>query len=193
MVSIVLGDIKSKLYMCIEDFESSNVKVIVVNDITGLRMPNGEVINASRGEEIEIPRWLANYLESKGLVRRKWGELGLEDLMKIHYREANRKSLRELSSLPKNFYWLAKEYIEHIDSLIKENPTPTLLREKERMLTFLREIIDKRLKAILTIAVGREDVSTYTTKLSPEELMLFHEVRELIQEWKKTLTGGYIE
>lgn len=181
---------KSRLEALKKVFESSGVKTVVVSDIRGLTLPDGSVLNASKGEEIEVPRWLAKYLEERGLVRRRWGELELEDILRIHYRELDRKSVRDLTPLPQHFYWLAREYLQRLDELIKSNPTPVLLDERRKAETYIKEIVDRRIRAIASMAVGGGDASIVSGRLSPEEQELMKELKRVISEWKKIVLGG---
>ncbi len=180
---------KERLELLRESFQNTPVKIIVIEDISPLTLPDGSVFSARRGEETEVPRWIADYLEKKGLVKRKWGEITLDDIIKIHYREINRRATRELESLPTNFYWLVREYIEHLDKLIKENPDPVLLDEKRKVTLYLQEIVEKRLQALAFFALSNDDSSTISQKLAPEENVLLEELKASIKMWKKTVLG----
>jgi hypothetical protein len=166
------------------------VKVIVIENIKPITLPDGTVFSARRGEERELPRWVSLFLEKKGLVKRRGVEITLDEIIKLHYREVNRRSITDLEQLPAHFYWLVKEYLEHLDEMIRERPDPTLIDERRKVSLYLREIFEKRLQALVSLTVRGGDLSVIRQKLSPEENVLLEEIHGKISAWKRIVLGA---
>jgi len=180
---------KENIELIRKAFENISVKAVAIEDIRGLVLPNGTTLSATKGDKIEAPRWIIGYLEEKGLAKRLWEEVGLEDIIRIHYRELDRKSIKEISRLPDNFYFLVKEYMDHLDKIIREKPDPNILNERQRIENYVNEIVNKRLQAIMLLSLNVDDPAELGGKLSPEELELFREIKEKIAEWFLLIFG----
>lgn len=171
-----------------EAFERTPVKAVVTVESEQIKLPNGNVINVKKGEEIELPRWFANALEEKGIVRRKWNEFSIDELMKIEYKTMKMRSPKELEQLPNNFYWICSEHIKYLDKLLKTNPDPNYIQEKKKVTDSLNKIITRRLSLLLeSLLTFGIDISSLQLKATPEELILIQRFYKDLKSWREAI------
>uniref|UniRef100_A0A7J3ZLW7 GINS subunit domain-containing protein n=1 Tax=Fervidicoccus fontis TaxID=683846 RepID=A0A7J3ZLW7_9CREN len=171
-------------------FELTSARVVVTRDILPLRLSTGEVLVASKGEKVEVPRWIAKFLEERGIAKRLTEEISIEDVLRVHYKELDRRSISELQKLPENFYWLLQEYIETLQRDLRTAPNPRLLEERRRLEGYLSDILEKRVQAIMVLAtLLKSPLVEYKPRLSLEEIELLETVSESVRVWMAALKG----
>ncbi len=180
---------EDKFKLLKESFMNTPVKIIVLEDVGPMVMPDGRSFSARKGEEREVPRWVAYYLEKKGFAKRRGGEITLDEIIKIHYREVNRRSMSDIDPLPTNFYWLVREFLDDLDKTIKESPDPVLIERKRKVEGYIREIFEKRLQALLTMAIRGGDIGVLKQRILPEEAVLLDAIYDVIVKWRKNVLG----
>ncbi len=180
----------TRLTLLEKAYENTMAKVIALKSIDRMVLPDGTVITAQRGDKIEIPRWMARVLEGEKTVSILWDDVSIEDIIRIHYREMQRVSLKDIEQLPDNFYWLVRDYLANLERRIRETPEPQLIEEKRRMQDYLNEIVDKRLQTIALSSLDEKMSSQISARLTPEEQVLLDELRNLIREWRSKILGS---
>ncbi|HEU97854.1 MAG: hypothetical protein ACP5I2_02650 [Fervidicoccaceae archaeon] len=171
-----------------EAFERTPVKVVVVSEAETIKLPSGSTINVKKGEEIELPRWLANTLEEKGIVQRKWNEFSIDELMKIEYKTMKMRTPKDLEQLPNNFYWICSEHLHHLEKLLKTNPDPNYIQEKKKVAESLNKIMTRRLSLLVeSLLIFGVDLPSLQLKATPEELVLIQRFYEDLRKWKEVL------
>ncbi|AFH43359.1 hypothetical protein [Fervidicoccus fontis] len=181
---------EERLELLKQAFNNTSVKVIAVSDIDQTVLPNGAVLKAKKGEEVELPRWIANFLEERGLVKRKWDEISVQEVSKIHYREMSRRAVKDIEQLPSNFYWLVQEYLDYLEKKIRSEADPSFIEDRQNLLEFLSEIVEKRMRAVITYVFSYGDYTEISQKLTQEEIILAEELKNLLIQWKKIVIGG---
>ncbi len=187
---LIMDKMTTRLTLLEKAYENTMTKVIALKSIDRMVLPDGTVITAQRGDKIEIPRWMARVLEDEKTVSILWDDVSIEDVIRIHYREMQRVSLKDIEQLPDNFYWLVRDYLANLDRRIRENPEPQLIEEKRRMHDYLNEIVDKRLQTIALSSLDEKMSSQISARLTPEEQVLLDELRNLIREWRSKILGS---
>jgi DNA replication initiation complex subunit (GINS family) len=110
----------------------------------------------------------------------------------VHHYETHKKSSREPSSLPDNFYFRTRKFFEDLDKKISEKPTPEAINQLKQAERLVNEIIEKRLTTILYIAISGRGEEQILGKMSPEEEALYRWVRLTINSWREILLGRRI-
>ncbi len=187
---LIMDKMTTRLTLLEKAYENTMTKVIALKSIDRMVLPDGTVITAQRGDKIEIPRWMARVLEDEKTVSILWDDVSIEDVIRIHYREMQRVSLKDIEQLPDNFYWLVRDYLANLDRRIRETPEPQLIEEKRRMHDYLNEIVDKRLQTIALSSLDEKMSSQISARLTPEEQVLLDELRNLIREWRSKILGS---
>jgi hypothetical protein len=184
----VLNQVKNLLF----SVEEKNTSAIVVADKVVLNLPSGNKIVTMRGERLEAPFWIISILESRGLIKQEEPMLTINDILKVHHDETHKKSSRELSTLPDNFYFRTRKFFEDLEKKISEKPTPEAINQLNQAERLVNEIIEKRLITILYIAISGRGEEQILGKMSPEEEALYRWVRLTINSWREILLGRRI-
>jgi archaellum biogenesis protein FlaJ (TadC family) len=165
--------IKERLYLL------NASKSTVVNDIDNITLRHFGLNPAAKGEIIETARWLNQYLESKGMVK----ELG--DGLEVElYKALNREKIAgpyQMSLLKSDFYQRLRTYLRKGDAD----------GEFQKAKVYARDLITLRLNKLTALAVSTSENEKVLTMLTPEESMVFEQIRKIVKSWKRTLLGEY--
>lgn len=176
-----------RIIMGNEDKYSSG---IVVSDNVLVNLPNGTKMKLNKGEKLEAPHWLLRDLENKGLVILDEADIGIKDILRVHHDETHKKSSRELSTLPDNFYFRVRRYLSSLYKKNRESPSPSIIDEIKKSEMLLEEIIERRLTTILYIAISGRGEEHIIGRLTPEEDVLYRGIRYVIEKWRELIIGG---
>ncbi len=171
------------------EYELKPVRVMVVRDLGRIRV-DGVEIEVKKGTEIELPRWLARLLSSKGYVQLVESTMGLEDIARIHFSVYSAKNIIETPEIPKDFYWQAQDYIRDLDLRVKQELNPVLLEEKRKAVDFIVDIANRRLIQMLQVLRSTAAIVEISSKLTPEEKLLLDNLHQVIEKWVKLVTPG---
>ncbi len=164
------------------DYENRSVRVVMLENYRGLPTPSG-VINAKRGDELDLPRWQAQILEEKGYAEVKDAGLDIDTINMYHYKEKRKVAANQLSPLPQDFYLKARELVERLNNLIRVNPSHMLLRDREIIEKNLVELGETRLTKIVRLALtGGEE---FRDRMTPEETLVYDQVETTAREWRE--------
>ena len=161
-------------------FLLNNIKVAVEKDIEDNPILKEHGINkARRGETIEVPRWIAEELEEEGLV--KLLEEGFEvELFRVLNRE-KLQGMYQLSPVKADFYLKLRRYLINLRKRKKE--------AFDRFRIYAQDFIKIRLSKVLSLAISSTNIEQATSNMTPEEIALYKEVKEIADLWKKTMMG----
>ncbi len=154
------------------------VKVAVLKDLGRLLIDN-EVMNVSRGQEIELPKWLATVLAKLNIVELKYSPLTIDDVSKYLITERS-LSKSAISKLRNDFYIESRELLSRVkSSSLDADSAITAIRLESN----LRDLIRLRLSKILSVATLGIKVEKFEDNLTLEELLLLKLLNELISTW----------
>jgi hypothetical protein len=166
------------------DFENSQIRVIVTQEIPESSRP-GKLSSAKIGQEIEVPYWAARELVHLGFARfREEDTLDYNSLSKIHWRETIPAS-RQLPSLQSTFYCLLRRHLSELRELSRQDQLK--LRELERTETLVRDIINVRIRKIVSLAASPTPSEELLQGLTREERALYSILKGIIERWKSGL------
>jgi DNA replication factor GINS len=161
-------------------FLMSPVKVTARTDIPEANLSTFTLQEVSEGDVVEVPRWVAEVLEENNLVN--LGEEGVEAEL---FRALQREKLQgptQPSQLSKDIYLKLRRYLM---MLRRKNPRDP---HYEKVKVSTQDLITTRLVKMVTMA-GYTSQPEPTILLSPEELLLYREIRELVSEWRSLVLG----
>jgi DNA replication factor GINS len=161
-------------------FLMSPVKVTARTDIPEAKLSTFTLQEVSEGDVVEVPRWVAEVLEENNLVN--LGEEGVEAEL---FRALQREKLQgptQPSQLSKDIYLKLRRYLM---ILRRKNPHDP---HYEKVKVSTQDLITTRLVKMVTMA-GYTSQPEPTILLSPEELLLYREIRELVSEWRSLVLG----
>jgi DNA replication factor GINS len=176
-------EIGLQLKLVAVDYMLRPVRVVFLKSLDSpIPTPSG-LATYRKGDEVDLPRWQARLLASKGVVEIREQQLDIDTVNMYHYREKRRGAANQLSSLPQDFYPKAFELVEKLNETIRSRPSHMLLRDREILEKNLIEIAESRLAKILRLAVTEE--GGVREKLTPEETVVYDRILEAIKEWRE--------
>ncbi|MEM2093609.1 MAG: hypothetical protein QW056_03585 [Candidatus Bathyarchaeia archaeon] len=167
-------------------FENSLVKVIANRNLPEIKLVGLTIGPFEEGGQYEVPYWVAFKLEKAGVTRfRSEDSLDPLKLYKIQWKE-RLQAAGQLSEFPKDFYPKLRRYLSQIRREIARNPEK--MREYEKAKYLAMDIVNLRLKKILSLASTPATGTQIIKSLTEEERILYEKIYHLIDEWKNQLT-----
>lgn len=166
-------------------FENTPVRVVInrhcpVIDLAGLK-----VGPFKEGEEHEVRFWIANELERAGIARLREEEaLDAVKLYKMHWKESVQPAT-QISSLSANFFPRLRRYLADVKR--ESMKQPEKMKEYEKATRLSRDIVNCRLKKIVSLASAPAQTDQTLHNLTREERVLYESLREIIDSWKSTI------
>ncbi len=176
-----------KLKLVKAHFDIEPVKVVFIRDYPGLPTPGG-VINVSKGDELELPRWQAKLLESEGYVEVRERGVDIDYINYVHYHEVKKTAANRLVEVPPSFYRSVGELVEKIDRALLEKPSHMLVTDRENVERMVLQIAQRRLSKMVRLALtgGGGEVKD---KLTPEEALVMSALEEIVSAWSRFVSS----
>ncbi len=159
-----------------------SVRVMVLKDLGKTFFSEVEL---TKGIEIDIPRWVAEVLEKKGLVKVLRRINTLEDLNKIAFQETIREegSRRELYKVSPDLYFEIEKLVEEYKSRI-DSRDPRVYSEFSKLLTSAGKLIRSRFRKIFYIIQVSEAIDEEVEKrMTIEERVFYRNLLRSIVSW----------
>ncbi len=168
------------------DFENSPMRVVVTREIPETQRMS-KLSSTKVGQEVEVPYWTARDLVQLGYARfREEDVLNYNSISKIHWRETIPAS-RQLPALQANFYCLLRRHLADLHEMSRQDQVK--LRELERTESLVRDIVNCRIRKIVSIAASPTPSDELIQGLSYEERVLYSILNKTIENWKSKLLG----
>lgn len=164
------------------DFENSSVLIIANRNCSKIELPGLTVGPFEEGNEYEIKYWIARLLVNSGIARlRKEERLKANKLYKIQWKEKVQRG-RRVSNLQEEFYPQLRRYLHELREETAKKPEKTSEYQKVRQVT--KDILNSRLKKIVSLASAPAPTHQILENLTTEERFLYEEIHKLISEWR---------
>ena len=173
-------------------FKNTPVQIVINRNCPEIKLAGLKVGPFQEGKEYEVRFWIAQELKRAGIARFREEELlDLVKLNKIHWRERVQAS-QQVASLPEDFYPKQRRYlVESKSGAIKK---PEKMRDYERARRLSHDIINLRLKKIVSLASSPAQTNQILGNLTKEERVVYNRLYAVISEWRtkilKTKEGG---
>ncbi|MDQ1280906.1 MAG: replication factor [Thermoproteota archaeon] len=168
------------------DFENVPTKIVLLRNIQELKIAGYTLGSLQEGREFETPNWIALELVKLGFARfHEESMMNLVALNKIHWRETKLQTGRQISALPKFFYPQIRRYLK----ILKENSTgdAAVTTEYNSALRLIHDIVDCRLKKIVSLSSSSTQTESVLGCFSQEERILYDLLNSAILEWKSKI------
>ncbi len=182
-----MASIESRIEALRVRYELKPVRVMVLRDVGKVRI-DGVEYELRKGTEVELPRWMARVLASKGIVEYIETPMTLDDVARVHYMVTEARSLAETPQLPEDFYFRARDYLRQLSEELRRRPDPRILEEKSKAEIYLEEVVTRRLWAILQLLRSPAARSEVYDRLSSEEKVLHDTLLEEIEAWRRMVS-----
>lgn len=168
------------------NFEHSLVKVIANRNCPEIRLVGLNVGPYEEGGMYEIQFWIAEELGKAGIIRfREEDCLDAKKIFKIHWTERV-QTASQISKLPENFYPKLRRHLSELKKAAVKSPEKLMEYEKSKHV--VRDIVNARLKKIVSLATTNVPQSEQILKnLTDEERVIYEQLRDLICEWKSQI------
>jgi hypothetical protein len=163
-------------------FENSIVKIIANRNCPEIKLAGLNVGPFEEGNEYEVQFWIAQELEKAGVARfREEERLDATKLFKIQWAERV-QTAGQISKLPENFYPKLRRYV----TKLKEDSakTPEKLREYEKSKDLTLDVVNSRLKKIVSLASAPPQAEQTLGNFTGEERILYERLHKLICDWR---------
>jgi len=165
-------------------FENSLVAVIAVKNVPKIDLVGFSIGPFEEGHEYEVRLWVARELEREELVKIKEGELDTAKIYKIQWTERI-QAVGQLSTLPEDFY----PRIRRVINELKESSrlSPEKMREYEYVQNLAHDIVNCRLRKIISLASVPAPEGQTLKNLTPEERELYERIRRIVGGWRSNI------
>ena len=180
-----MGLLEDRLRLVSLDYELRGVRVLFLRDYPRLPLAGG-VVDARKGDEMDLPRWQARVLEDMGVVEVRERLPDLNDINMYHYREKRGRAANQLQPLPEDFYLRVSEFVAKLNEAIRENPSSTLIRDRETAEKNTIDLAETRLAKLVRLA--QTEGGELKERMTLEERIIFDVLRGIIGGWR-----AYIE
>ncbi|MCW4041158.1 MAG: DNA replication complex GINS family protein [Candidatus Bathyarchaeota archaeon] len=141
------------------------------------------------GQKFETRHWIATHLVDAGLADFEGArELDFSTLYKIHWKETKLQTGRRISDIPEHFYPKLRRYIHSLKQHIAAEATRS--SEYHNAQRLARDILNCRLRKIVSLSASTSLTGEMLQKLSVEERALFNNLQTIISEWKSHIFTG---
>ena len=166
-------------------FENTPIKVVANRNCPAITLPGVTLGPFEEGNEYNLQFWVAREMEKSGVTHFHNDEIIDEaKLYKIHWTERVQK-IGKASALPENFYPKLRRYLENLKEEIVKRPEK--LREYEKSSHMTKDILNVRLKKIISLSSGPAQIEQTLKNFTKEERVLYESLYQIINEWKKTM------
>ncbi len=163
-------------------FENSLVKIVANRNCPEIKLAGLKAGPFEEGDEYEVQYWIARELVKFGIARfREEGILDSAKLSKIQWKERV-QTARQTVKLPENFYPKLRRYLMELKDEIAKKPEK--MREYEKVGHLTQDIINSRLKKIVSLTSAPAQRNQILKNFTREERFLYEEIHKLISEWR---------
>ncbi|MBS7648531.1 MAG: hypothetical protein QXK89_02300 [Candidatus Bathyarchaeia archaeon] len=165
-------------------FENNLVTVVAIKSSPKIDLIGFSVGPFEGGHEYDVRFWVARELEKDGLVKIREGMLDATKLYKIQWTERI-QAVGQLSTLPEDFYPRLRRLIDELKAASKTSPEK--MREFEHVQNLALDIVNCRLRKIISLASIQTPESQILKNLTYEERDLYERIRNIIIEWRSKI------
>ena len=173
--------------ICTLDFcyENSLVKIVANRNCPEIKLAGLTVGPFDEGNEYEVYFWVAKELANSGMVHfREDDILDATKLFKVQWKEGVQIP-GQISELPEDFYPKLRRYLATIKEEISKQPEK--INEYEKTKHLAKDIVNSRLKKIVSLSAGPSQTDQVLKKLTSEEKILYEQLVKLISRWKTNI------
>jgi hypothetical protein len=172
-------------------FENTPVKIVVNRSCPEIELVGLKIENFKEGKEYEVKFWVADELEKAGIARLREEELlDAAKLHKIHWKERV-QSVKQFSPLLEDFYPRLRRYLSRLKGDAVKNPEK--MKEYDRASRLSRDIVNCRLKKIVSLASAPAQTNQFLKNLTREERVVYERLHTIISEWRTKILKGETE
>ncbi len=160
------------------------VKVIANRNHPEIKLAGITVGQFVEGNEYEVYYWIAEELEKASIAHFREEPLDATKLYKIQWTERV-QTAGQTSKLPEYFYPQLRRCLARLKKESTKNSEK--IREYEKIKQLTLDIVNSRLKKIVSIASTITPTEQILKNLTEEEKFLYNKISKLINEWRSQI------
>lgn len=165
-------------------FENSFVTVIAVKSAPKIDLVGFSIGPFEEGHDYEVRLWVARELEKDKLVKVKEDGLDAAKVYKIQWTERI-QALGQLATIPENFYPKIRRVINELKQASKTSLEK--LREYEHVQNLAQDIVNCRLRKLVSLATIPLPEGQAIKNLTPEERELYERIKRIVSDWRSKI------
>jgi hypothetical protein len=167
-------------------FEHYPARIIANRNCPEIKLVGLDIGPFEEGNEYEVQFWVAQELEKTGVTRfREEERLDTKRIYRIQWTERV-QTASQISKLPENFYPKLRRYLAELKGASAKSPEK--LREYEKGRQVVRDMVNARLKKIVSLATANFGQTEQLLKnLADEERLIYERLSKLIHWWKSQI------
>jgi len=163
-------------------FENSLAKIIANRNYPEIKLAGLSVGPFQEGNEYEVYYWVAQELAEAGIAHfREEDCLEATEIYKVQWKERVQIA-GQISELPEYFYPKLRRYLANIKEKIAKQPEK--VQEHEKAMHLACDIVNSRLKKIITLSAGPTQTNQVLKKFTSEERLIYEQLGKIITEWR---------
>ncbi|MDR0797115.1 MAG: hypothetical protein LBE70_00110 [Nitrososphaerota archaeon] len=165
-------------------YENSLTTVVANRNFAEMKLAGLTVGPFDEGNEYQVYYWVAKELQNVGIVHIREEEL-LDGgrLYKVQWKEGVQVP-GMISELPQDFYPKLRRYLTFAEA---EAVQPEKIQEYHKVKALANDIINSRLKKIISLSSASAKSDQVLKKLTPEEKIVYDQLGEIISTWKNQI------
>jgi len=166
-------------------FENTPVRILCNRNCPEIQLVGLKVGPFEEGKEYDVPYWIAAELERAGIARFREEELlDVRKLDKILWKEKVQQA-RQVSHVEEDFYPRLRRFLSRLKK--GANSSPERNAEYRKAEAVARDIINIRLRKIVSLASSPEQTNETLNDLAKEERILYNQLYMIINGWKTAI------
>ena len=162
-------------------FENSLVKITANRNYPETKLAGLNVGPFEEGNENEVYYWIAQKFAESGIVHFREDDcLDATKLYKVQWKERVQIA-GQISDLPEDFYPRLRRYLANIKEEITK---PEKMHEYEKATQLAWDIVNSRLKKIVTLSSGPAQTDQVLKKFTEEERLIYEQLGKIINKWR---------
>ncbi|MDI6805423.1 MAG: DNA replication complex GINS family protein [Candidatus Bathyarchaeia archaeon] len=163
-------------------FEHTPTRIIANRNCPEIKLAGLNVGPFDEGNEYEIQFWIAQELVKAGIARFREDErLDAAKLYKIQWTERV-QTAGQIPKLPENFYPKLRRYLIELKEEASKNTEK--IREYEKIKHLTQDVLNARLKKIVSLASAPAQIEQTLKNLTVEERILYDQLYNIMQKWR---------
>lgn len=162
-------------------FENNLVTVIAIRSSSKIDLIGFSIGPFEEGHEYNVKFWVARELERDGVAKIRESVLDVAKLYKIQWTERI-QAVGQLSTLPEDFYPRLRRLINELR--VTSKTSPEKMREYEYAHNLAQDVVNCRLRKIISLASIPVSEGQILKNLTLEERKLYERIHQIVTEWR---------
>jgi hypothetical protein len=168
-------------------YENSPVKVIANRNFGEIKLAGLSIGPLQEGNEYSVYFWAAQELAKAGIVHlREEDTLDASKLFKVQWKERVQVA-GQISELPEDFYPKLRRHLQAMYEDLKRQPDALKMQEYQKTQHLADDIVNSRLKKIVTLSAGPSQGEQILNKLTAEEKLIYMQLAKNVSQWRRSI------